>query len=363
MATADVHLGMKFGSYREFQSELVEARFVALERVVTAANDSECNLLVVAGDLFHRVGVASPVVSRCADILAEFGGEAAVVLPGNHDYLNPGEDRLWKSFGNAAGDRTVVLDAPRAFDLRVFDLDLVVLAGPCDSLHGTRHRLEWLDSFDRSLDMPHLGVCHGSISGLTLDSEGRYFPVTKELLAGLPADLWIVGHTHRHHHLRANRLVVPGTPEPDGFDCAGSGTAALIELSRDGHTVEPIGTGSYSFATVAVDLDPLEDVRAQLDRAVPEDALVRLDLTGSLPGGNMADLSSALDELRSRLPYLRTDDSGLRTVIDRQDVDELYPSGSFAHRLLESLLDAGDGTAASVAAEILDSVRTGGGPT
>ena len=56
--TADIHLGMKFASYPEVQSVLSEARFTTLAHCVSIANKEECDLFIVAGDLFDRVSVS-----------------------------------------------------------------------------------------------------------------------------------------------------------------------------------------------------------------------------------------------------------------------------------------------------------------
>lgn len=54
--TADIHLGMRFvrGYPQAVQNQLVEARFQALHRLASAANKHYCDILVIAGDLFHR---------------------------------------------------------------------------------------------------------------------------------------------------------------------------------------------------------------------------------------------------------------------------------------------------------------------
>lgn len=354
MATADVHLGMKFASYATFGSELAEARFAALRRVVALANARSCNVLVVAGDLFHRVGVAAEVVRRAAKILTEFSGDLVGVLPGNHDFVSADADRLWDTFREAAGDRTLVLDQPRAYDLRVFDLNAIILAAPCDSLRGHENRLRWMEDYPVPAGDPALiGVAHGSVEGLTLDREGQYFPMSRSLLAGLPPMVWIVGHTHRQHDLRESRLVVPGTPEPDGFDCGHAGQAAIVDLTDQPYQVEPVQTGSFRFSTVAVNLDPEQPLADQLNREVPDDALVRLSVRGALSGAELDELEAVLDRLRAKLPYLHVERSGLRRLVSQADVDNEFADGTFAHALVSSLLRDDDLPAASQAMELL----------
>ena len=361
MATADVHLGMKFSSYRSVQTTLIHARFEALQKVVQAANERACNLLVVAGDLFHRVGVASAAIVRAAEILRGFNGDVVAVLPGNHDYVSSDGDRLWPAFRDAVGDRTLLLDSAEPYDLRVFDVNAVVLAAPCDSVHGHDHRLGWMESYAAPEEgMTMIGVAHGSIDGLTLDAEGRYFPMSRRLLSSLPPALWIVGHTHRQHDLPQTRLVVPGTPEPDGMDFPHEGRAAFIQFDGDKYSVESVVTGTNRFADISVDLDRGQEIAVQLARAVPADALVRLTVTGSLDGGSLEDLQTALDDIRSRLPYLHVDQTDLRRLVTQADVDAHYATGSYAHRLVSSLLSDDDAEGAAAAVELLSAARSAG---
>lgn len=363
IATADVHLGMKFSSYATRRDELSEERFRALERVVAAGNEREADVLVVAGDLFHRVGVAARIVERAAGILDAFAGAAVLVLPGNHDYLAPEGDRLWTHFSEAAGDHTLVLDRPGSFDLSSYDLALTVLAAPCDAQHGSSHRLGWATGFERPEGHRVLGVAHGSVDGLTLDSEGHYFPMEPRLLASLPADAWLVGHTHRHHDVRDARLVVPGTPESDGFDCPVLGSAALVDLDAggDGYSVEELAVGRFRFVEAEVSVDDAagSSDEAELERrareAIPEaDALVRLVVTGTLADAAFARWNRVRDRLLGEEAVLRVDDDGLRRVLTRDDVDRRYAEGSFAHRLLSRLVAADDHEALAEALALLE---------
>ena len=90
--TSDLHLGMKFAGYPEApQAALVEARFACLSRMVEEAGRRRCDLLVVAGDLFDRISVTRHDIQRAAETLRSFPGKLVAVLPGNHDYLGPGD--------------------------------------------------------------------------------------------------------------------------------------------------------------------------------------------------------------------------------------------------------------------------------
>ena len=47
---------MKYASYEEVREELSQARQDTLARYVRAANEEECDVFVVGGDLFERTG-------------------------------------------------------------------------------------------------------------------------------------------------------------------------------------------------------------------------------------------------------------------------------------------------------------------
>ncbi|MFP4376025.1 MAG: exonuclease SbcCD subunit D, partial [Spirochaetales bacterium] len=356
IATADVHLGMKFSSYPERQTALTEERFRALERVVAAGNERRADALVVAGDLFHRVGVAHSVIHRAAGILAAFEGAVTLVLPGNHDYLPSEGDELWTRFREAAGDRTLVLDRAGAFDLDVYDLPARVLAAPCDAVHGASHRLGWAHDAPAD-DRLVVGVAHGSIDGLTLDAEGHYFPMTSRMLGSLPADLWIVGHTHRSHVLEQERVVVPGTPEADGFDCPVRGVAALVTTEtpaapaddrepqralRDparGEAIPfsvdflPVGRHLFHEARVTLEDPRGELADAELEERVTSvlpagEVLARVRVSGMLADEAFRRWNAVRARLLEDDRLVRLDDDDLRRVLSRADVDRLYAAGS-----------------------------------
>ncbi|OHB79632.1 MAG: hypothetical protein A2W31_02150 [Planctomycetes bacterium RBG_16_64_10] len=55
--TADVHIGLKFmrGYPDAIRDKLLDARLETLARLVDIANEQQCHLFVVAGDLFNNV--------------------------------------------------------------------------------------------------------------------------------------------------------------------------------------------------------------------------------------------------------------------------------------------------------------------
>jgi len=362
LATADLHLGMKFAGLPDAQAALAEARFACLERLVATANERRAALLLVAGDLFHRVTVAKRDVLRAAQALRAFEGRLAAVLPGNHDHLSPGQDPLWPVFREACGDRVLVLAEPRPYPLAHYDLDACLYPGPCRAWHSSTNAIGWVKAAGRDPDSRHhVGVAHGSLAGVSPDLDQSYYPMREGELAAAGPDLWVIGHTHLRYPERpgqASRVFIPGAPEPDGYDCAHAGTAWLLLLGDDSVEVEPLQTGAYRFVHEDVsDVSAAELEALAARHAGPGAAreLLKVRLSGRIGREQRGLLADAERELRGRVLHLDWDETGVRERLDRAAIDADYAVGSFPHRLLASLLD--DPEALDVAREMLDVAR------
>jgi exonuclease SbcD len=365
LATADLHLGMRFAGYPEVQERLAEARFAALERLVERANAAGCRLMLIAGDLFERPNLPQREVLRAANTLAEFQGELAAVLPGNHDYYAGEAGSLWKSFRERAGDRLLLLDRPQVYDLRHYGLEVLLFPGPCTARHSRQHSLAWITPRQTAEDgLLRIGLAHGSIEGFSPDLEGEYCPMRIAELEALGLDLWIVGHTHRPYPAPGSagaRLFIPGIPEPDGFDCRHMGSAWLITVSGDRRLqAEQLPTGTYRFQREELELEPGADPARRLARfRTPEAArtLLRLSLKGCLAFEERAALQAELEELRGELCRLEVDDSELSEWITPERVQAEFSRGSFPHELLTRLIAEGEPEALQLAYALIREAR------
>jgi exonuclease SbcD len=365
LATADLHLGMRFAGFPEAQANLAEARFTALERLVEQANAAGCRLFLIAGDLFERPNLPQREVLRAANILDQFQGELAAVLPGNHDYFTGESGSLWKSFRERAGDRVLLLDRPQVYDLRHYGLEVLLYPGPCTSRHSPRHALDWIAPHQGpDDDLLRIGLAHGSIEGFSPDLEGEYCPMRVPELEALGLDLWIVGHTHRPYPSPPSadaRLFIPGVPEPDGFACRHQGSAWLLNLGGDRRVrSELLRTGTYSFRREELDLAPGCDAVERLAALrAPEAAntLLRLKLKGFLDSEQRLALRAELEELGRVLLRLEVDDSELADWITQERVEAEFSRGSFPHELLTRLIADGQPDTLQLAYALLQEAR------
>ncbi|MDP8235239.1 MAG: DNA repair exonuclease [Candidatus Erginobacter occultus] len=343
--TADLHLGMKFAGYPEVQQELCEARFATLERLVETANAESCDLFIIAGDLFDRVGVAKRDIIRTAGILNRFEGKLVLVLPGNHDYLSPEPGEPWTTFRENSGDRVILLAEKRVYPLAHYNLAAAVYPAPCDAKHSSVNSLGWIGGTPREEKIAfQIGVAHGSLEGLSPDFDRQFYPMTREELLECGLDLWLLGHTHLPFPGKPgprDRIFYSATPEPDGFDCRHGGHAWLIEIGED-KIISPalLSTGRYRFLhdrrelRTAGDLDRLEN-----DYLLPaaREQLLKLKLTGRLAREEYERLPRIREQLRQNLFYLQWDATEITEEITPAMIEREFTAGSFPHRLLTEL--------------------------
>ncbi|MEJ4112189.1 exonuclease SbcCD subunit D [Corynebacterium kroppenstedtii] len=71
------------------------ARFAAIQRMADVAHQRDCDLVVVAGDVFDKDNVGKRIQSRFIEAIEHFAPIPIVFLPGNHDPYQVGS--VWRS--------------------------------------------------------------------------------------------------------------------------------------------------------------------------------------------------------------------------------------------------------------------------
>jgi DNA repair exonuclease SbcCD nuclease subunit len=357
---------MKFAGYPEAaRAALVEARFASLDRVVAAANEAGSELLVIAGDLFESVTVAQRDIVRAAKSLGAFRGRLTAVMPGNHDYIS-GDDKLWTRFRDAAGDSVLLLDSPRPYPLTGYDLDACLYPGPCTVKHSATNAIGWVRAAPRERAVRHhVGIAHGSLEGMSLDREGRYYPMRPQELLDSGVKPWLIGHTHLPFPKDPgpkDTMFCAGTPEPDGFDCTHEGSAWVLDLKDDGTVGARLRTtGELRFLDESRPVHSradLERLERELPGPEPRRTLLRLRLTGRAPRETLAEIDAFRARLSTALLHLDFRIDQLREEITAEAIDREYPAGSFPHALLSELARDDDQEALQIAHDFLQELKS-----
>jgi hypothetical protein len=211
-----------------------------------------------------------------------------------------------------------------------------------------------------------IGVAHGSLQGLSPDFNGDYFPMLRQELAETGADLWLLGHTHLRYPDKdegdADKIFYPSVPEPDGFDCRHRGYAWIIDAGIDkAITFRSVRTGQFQFQNLPLSVNSETDVTAlkgSFSLMNRDKDLVKLKLSGRLPGSLIDELPAVVNELRQRVLHLEIDTTEIVRFIVQQDIDREFTEGSFPHQLLSRLSTSeADPLALQIAYEIVREAR------
>ena len=345
--SADWHLGMKASFLpEEARVRFAEDRFEAVRKVARIAAEEGCAFVVVAGDVFDSNQLDRAVVARAADALKEFT-VPVILLPGNHDPLDPTSLFRSQEWQQLAPEKVVVPTAEGTVDLPgVRGVEVVALP-----LLTKRRLGDPLSAF-YSLRPPPAGtarvvVGHGAVDVLL---GGREDPsligqrALREAIADEKAQYVALGDRHSFTEVPGcqGRAFYSGTPVATGWGEARPGEVVVVAI--DGRELE-VGTrpvGRWAFLSEERELGAAADVEAlgRWFEGIPNKrtTAVRLKLSGTLSLDDYATLERLLDEQADLLAYLDYDRSNSRLVVapDEADLEALSLSG-YARAALEEL--------------------------
>ncbi|MDP2181766.1 MAG: DNA repair exonuclease [Actinomycetota bacterium] len=291
---ADLHLDAPFAGVdandERVRAALMEATYIAFDRVIATCIEADADFLVLAGDTYN-----SSEKSLRAQLRFQVGmrrlAEAGIptyVLQGNHDPAN----------GWSAG-----LEMPSA--VHVFPSDRVErLTVERDgeticALYGRGFAAAVVTEnlaagYKREpADRIAIGVLHANVGG---DPEYEpYAPCSIDDLRAAGMDYWALGHIHKHTRLAAEpRAVYAGSPQGLSPKEAGEHGCYLVTIGPGNVEERFIVTDAVRWARDEIDVSEMADVEAlrtgvraacerQREAAGGRPVIVRLGLTGRGP--------------------------------------------------------------------------------
>ena len=281
---ADLHLDSPFASMRPDQAAArrQEQRELLFE-LVRRCNALDCDLLLLAGDLFDSERVFPETLTALRRALS--GCRAPVfIAPGNHDPICPGSPYQRQDWPEQVHifthqrPESVLLEGVRVWGAAFRESH----SGPL--LRGFRAA---------GGPVPEIMVVHGELNG----GPSVYNPITEEDVRRSGLDYLALGHIHALQVRKIGDTTVgnPGCPMGRGFDEAGEKGVLYVELDRKVCRAEPISLGArqYRILRVPAGEAPLENVL----RALPADSrrdICRIILTGVCADPELPALEAAL---------------------------------------------------------------------
>lgn len=211
MHIADVHLGAAPDHGFLWAKERGRELWESFRRCINDANEKKVDLLLIAGDLFHR----QPELQELKEVNYLFSTlerTVVVLIAGNHDYLkrnSPYLDFQWN-------ENVICLFSPECERVRLPELKA--------EIYGfSYHRQEITEPLYDNLraeksDYFKILLAHGG--------DAEHIPLKKDALAGAGFDYIALGHIHKPQVYIRNLAMYAGALEP--VDCNDIGAHGYI---------------------------------------------------------------------------------------------------------------------------------------
>lgn len=354
--TGDNHIGLKFNRFSEVSDKLIESRYESIKGMVRKAEEEECDIFVVTGDLFDRINMTEKEVKRVVDILAEFNNDV-LVLPGNHDYYT-GEEKVWKYFKNAISEcenNIKFITNMKEFPIDTGSEAAVIYPALCQSKHSTDNNLGWIKDADIDESKFNIGIAHGTIEGVSPDMKNEYFCMGKNELYNIPVDVWLIGHAHIPYpelpvdkYETGHKIFNPGSHEQTDYSNNTEGCAFIICLDRkDGKkkvSARKVITGNVSFYDISVIVEHEKGLKDSIENVIKnipnkENSIIRLTLSGTAVADEYYERNDIYDAELSEFMTYEIEDKELSELITKDKIRAEFPEISFAAQMLEALDD------------------------
>lgn len=362
---ADIHIGVAGHAFGERAVDLRDRIQKAFARALKLAPERDCDLVVVAGDLFDSNRVGQSTVQRAVnameDALQQAPGLHIILIPGNHDCLGEGSVYHAPEF-DTPGERFHLITDPEGETVQFPDLDAAVHAVPYVCSFNQRS-VSMLERMEPDPDMSfNIGVVHAGHPEQYYGEKAAP-EVTADDIAESGMDYIALGHIHSAGDCDAGGVVAryPGPLELISSDCK-PGAALIVDLDEDGVRVqsEPMATlKRESLEILGAELTSTGDLRERIAEVADKDTLVEVSITGMLPVGVTLNIDRLLQEFRESTYRLNIDDRTIAADLDAADADfaEELVIGQFVRLMqekIEEAREAGDERALKVASDALN---------
>jgi len=341
--TADIHIGASFASFGVNAREKMAIQKDVLTGIIDVVISNESNLLLIAGDLFHRAfGVAESDISFVLSQIRRLSGVAKVViLPGSHDYYAPGSilrvNR--EKFESIPGCKVFTPDIE---EICFEDISICVKGRVLTSNVSAESQLGGL-SINPSYSY-NIAIAHGSVASAMKPTED--VDILIEIGEWLKGFNYIaLGHWHSFREIENPyvKAFYSGAPDPIARDEVGAGFVAIVTIDGAGVRVEKKKIGKTRIVEVDIDCSGILGTEEFVDRVKKEAgidpfAILSINLSGVLSVDSLVDFDTAKEILEESYLSIRYAGMNFEREIPRELMEKV-PEGTVAGRYLRVLLD------------------------
>jgi DNA repair exonuclease SbcCD nuclease subunit len=273
-----------------------------------------------------------------------------LVLPGNHDYYDGKENKLWKAFSDFAENTNLkLLLNATPYETEVDGTPVCFYPAPCGSKHHEGHVIGWVGDVAKAPNTIHIGLAHGNVEGMGVDDADRYFNMSEGDLRAAGVDFWLLGHIHVPYPPTTavgNPLYfMPATHTPESVKRKIPGFAWFIEVNEQKQLrYEQITTGNLRFSRQILSFGrtyTLSDFQQQELGWRNAQLILDLKLSGSLSQDELSELQTQIKSLSDH--YLHIDcDNQVGVAVDTAFIQNTFAEGTSAYQWLTAISEEPD---------------------
>lgn len=247
---ADVHLGMEPDKGMPWSKERGEELWSCFSRVIDLCVEKDVDLLLIAGDLFHK----QPTVAEVKEmryLLGKLRRTRVVLTAGNHDYLSV-RSRLPEIL---VGDRIQLLPTEEVSPLLIPSCNTTVYGISYSGRKESGNPFAGVRPFRTRGH--HILLAHGG--------DAEHMPFDRQELAQAGFDYVALGHIHKPERF-GERMAYCGSPEPLDKTETGQHGVILGELSDGKCHLEFIRVAARQYRELTVEVTEESTVRGLADQ-------------------------------------------------------------------------------------------------
>lgn len=335
--TGDLHLDSSFCRYGALDADRLRERGRALlRRIFACAIQEECDMLLIAGDLFDSRVITPETERLFVSLIREFE-RPVVVSPGNHDPYEAGS--FWQR--SQLPDNLHVFNSKELQCFEFPELHATVFGYAFLSPSFPERPLLEATAPAKQEGEIRLLCAHGDLS----DPMSRYAPITGNDLLKFSFDYAAMGHVHN----RAGSSTLAsycGFPEGRSFDEEGEGGVMLVSVTDGVVATERKCLSQVQFLRAELDVsgcesaDELEARLAAFADSMKHDLSqthLRLSLVGMMEEGIAEEWKLRESETEKRFAFFSLRDHTTPAVSGEYLMRDPTIRGAFYRTLLDQI--------------------------
>ena len=197
---SDVHLGMMPDADKPWATDRAYDIKETFYNVIKKCNELKVNLLLIAGDLFHRQPLTADL-NEVNELFKSIPNTEVVIIAGNSDKIRPNSSVLSYKFHDNV--HYILNEYPTELELP--NLNTVIHGF---SYHSSELKRPFVDTIKNPDDdgKIHILLAHGG--------DENHCPIDFTILANKNFTYCALGHFHQYEEVVGNRIVYSGSLEP-----------------------------------------------------------------------------------------------------------------------------------------------------